>query len=240
LSCHAGQNGTAGNERTSGGTGRNQTNPYYYDYAGLCGGTITKSVGGRIAETEFMNEPTYAAMGGAPKGYNAADYDRDIVVFGPWLKQNSPGKTVTWIARVVSWPLFTASAHASRSDRAIRTRPQTVYSHNEWNPCGRRAARSQSVPRECNQGSRIPAGPHCDGQRTKDRIRSCPLKRSFLRYVARYGTYSGEASGRWCAIGKWEKDTHETEVNSHFTNARRHNGVAGIYNPRTQEQDQSC
>ena len=51
----------------------------------------TKSVGGRIAATEFMNEPTYAAMGGAPKGYNAADYGRDIAVFGPWLKQNSPG-----------------------------------------------------------------------------------------------------------------------------------------------------
>src|SRR5581483_1261169 len=51
----------------------------------------TKSLGGRIAATEFMNEPTYAAMGGAPKGYNAADYGRDIAVFGPWLKQNSPG-----------------------------------------------------------------------------------------------------------------------------------------------------
>jgi heparanase len=51
----------------------------------------TKSVRGRIAAAEFMNEPTYAAMGGAPNGYNAADYGRDIVVFRPWLKQNSPG-----------------------------------------------------------------------------------------------------------------------------------------------------
>ncbi len=50
----------------------------------------TKSVGGRIAAAEFMNEPTYAQMGGAPKGYNAADYGRDIAVFGPWLKRNSP------------------------------------------------------------------------------------------------------------------------------------------------------
>jgi heparanase len=50
-----------------------------------------KSVGGQIAAAEFMNEPTYAAMGGAPKGYNAADYARDIAVFRPWLKQNSPG-----------------------------------------------------------------------------------------------------------------------------------------------------
>lgn len=42
---------------------------------------FTKSTGGRIAATVFMNEPTYAAMGGAPKGYNTADFDRDIVVF---------------------------------------------------------------------------------------------------------------------------------------------------------------
>lgn len=51
----------------------------------------TKSVGGRIAATEFMNEPTYAAMGGAPKGYDAAAYGRDVAVFGPWLKKNSTG-----------------------------------------------------------------------------------------------------------------------------------------------------
>jgi len=37
----------------------------------------TKSAGGRIAASEFMNEPTYAAMGGAPKGYDAASYGRD-------------------------------------------------------------------------------------------------------------------------------------------------------------------
>ena len=51
----------------------------------------TKSVGGRIAAAEFMNEPTYAAMGGAPKRYDAHDYARDIVAFEPWLKENSPG-----------------------------------------------------------------------------------------------------------------------------------------------------
>lgn len=50
----------------------------------------TKSIGGRIAAVEFMNEPTYAAMGGTPNGYNAGDYGRDIAVFGPWLEQNSP------------------------------------------------------------------------------------------------------------------------------------------------------
>jgi heparanase 1 len=50
----------------------------------------TKSLAGQIAAAEFMNEPTYAAMGGAPKGYGAASYGRDIAVFRPFLKRTSP------------------------------------------------------------------------------------------------------------------------------------------------------
>jgi heparanase 1 len=38
-----------------------------------------------------MNEPTYAAMGGAPKGYDAAAYGRDVAIFGPFIKQAAPG-----------------------------------------------------------------------------------------------------------------------------------------------------
>lgn len=53
--------------------------------------SYTESIGGRIAAAEFMNEPTYAAMGGAPKGYDAAAYGRDIAVFGPFIKQAVPG-----------------------------------------------------------------------------------------------------------------------------------------------------
>ncbi len=52
--------------------------------------SYTKSVGGDIAAAEFMNEPTAAAMGGAPKGYDAAAYARDIEVFRPFLKQTAP------------------------------------------------------------------------------------------------------------------------------------------------------
>ena len=50
----------------------------------------TNSVGGSIAAAEYMNEPTYAAMGGAPAGYDAAAYGRDIRVFVPFMKKNSP------------------------------------------------------------------------------------------------------------------------------------------------------
>jgi heparanase len=50
----------------------------------------TKSVGGRIAATEFMNEPTYAAMGGAPEGYDAAGYGRDVAAFRTFLRKTAP------------------------------------------------------------------------------------------------------------------------------------------------------
>jgi hypothetical protein len=50
----------------------------------------TKSIGGSIAAAEYMNEPTYAEMGGAPKGYDAAAYGRDFSVFLPFAKKAAP------------------------------------------------------------------------------------------------------------------------------------------------------
>ena len=50
----------------------------------------TKSVGGRIAAISFMNEPTYAAIGGAPKGYDAAAFGRDIGAFRTFLRSTAP------------------------------------------------------------------------------------------------------------------------------------------------------
>ncbi len=50
----------------------------------------TKSAGGSIAAAEFMNEPTFAEMGGAPKGYDGQAYARDFAVFHAWVKANAP------------------------------------------------------------------------------------------------------------------------------------------------------
>ena len=36
----------------------------------------TKSAGGEIAAAEFFNEPTFAGIGGAPRGYDAAAFAR--------------------------------------------------------------------------------------------------------------------------------------------------------------------
>src|SRR6185437_5178750 len=50
----------------------------------------TRSHGGGIAAAEFMNEPTLAAMGGAPAGYDAAAYGRDFKIFHAFAKQAAP------------------------------------------------------------------------------------------------------------------------------------------------------
>ncbi|HET8522787.1 MAG TPA: hypothetical protein VFL82_06110 [Thermomicrobiales bacterium] len=50
----------------------------------------TASIGGSIAAAEFMNEPTYAAMGGAPADYDAVAYGRDVAVFTQFIRQAAP------------------------------------------------------------------------------------------------------------------------------------------------------
>jgi hypothetical protein len=49
-----------------------------------------RSIGGNVAATEFMNEPTLARMSGVPNGYDAEAYARDVSVFRSWLKKTSP------------------------------------------------------------------------------------------------------------------------------------------------------
>lgn len=50
----------------------------------------TKSVGGNIYATEFMNEPNFPGPGGAPAGYDAERFGADIKAFAPFLRKQSP------------------------------------------------------------------------------------------------------------------------------------------------------
>src|SRR3954468_19097140 len=51
---------------------------------------FTRAAGGRIAAAEWMNEPTLAAMGGAPEGYDAAAHEHDFKIFHAFAKQAAP------------------------------------------------------------------------------------------------------------------------------------------------------
>ena len=48
------------------------------------------------------------------------------------LTPSELSKTVAWTARFVSLSFSTAAAQPSNCERAIRTRPQGMYSQNEW------------------------------------------------------------------------------------------------------------
>ena len=52
---------------------------------------FTHHVGGTIAAAEFMNEPTFPEVGGAPKGYDAAQFARDAKSFAAFLRTASQG-----------------------------------------------------------------------------------------------------------------------------------------------------
>jgi heparanase len=102
----------------------------------------TKSLEGRIAAAEFINEPTYAAMGGAPKGYNAADYGRDIAVFGPWLKKNSPGTVFLGPGSVGEGPFAIEMGEMLRSEDLLRvTGPAfDIFSYHLYAAASQRCA----------------------------------------------------------------------------------------------------
>lgn len=55
---------------------------------------FTRDAGGAIAAAELFNEPTLAALGGAPKGYDAAAYGRDFKVFQNFIHNYDPSLKV--------------------------------------------------------------------------------------------------------------------------------------------------
>ena len=50
----------------------------------------TSSIGGNIAAAEMFNEPTFASMGGAPRGYDAEAYGQDFKAFRIYIGNADP------------------------------------------------------------------------------------------------------------------------------------------------------
>jgi glycosyl hydrolase family 79 len=83
----------------------------------------TKSIGGRIAAAEFMNEPNFAGIGGAPAGYDAAAYGRDFKVFRTFVQRDAPGLVLLGPGSVGE---TAAGGLGSGSIRTIKTRDLLV------------------------------------------------------------------------------------------------------------------
>jgi hypothetical protein len=87
----------------------------------------TNSIGGQIAAAEFMNEPNIAEIGGAPKGYSAADYGRDVAAFHAFAKQTLPGLIFLGPGSAGEGTLMTPSSMGILTSSALFTAAGPVF-----------------------------------------------------------------------------------------------------------------
>jgi heparanase 1 len=105
----------------------------------------TKSVGGSIAAAEYMNEPTYAEMGGAPKGYDAAAFGRDFSVFRPFVNKAAPDMVILGPGGVGEGipllPIGLAGSIIKTEDILKATRPEfDGFSYHSYGATSKRCA----------------------------------------------------------------------------------------------------
>lgn len=104
----------------------------------------TKSIGGSIAAAEFMNEPTFAAMGGAPKGYDAAAYAHDFEGFRPFVKEVAPDMAILGpggVGEGGSSPIGLAGNMLKSEDILKATGPNfDIFSYHSYGTTSKRCA----------------------------------------------------------------------------------------------------
>jgi hypothetical protein len=109
----------------------------------------TRSVGGRIAAAEFMNEPTLAAMGGAPDGYDAAAYGRDFKAFVAFIRESEPDAMVLGPGSVgeTAAPQSSGSGFISTRDLLAASGPGIdAFSYHHYGAVSQRCAPGQATP----------------------------------------------------------------------------------------------
>jgi heparanase 1 len=101
----------------------------------------TSSIGGSIAAAEFFNEPNVAAMGGAPKGYDAAAYGRDFRVFLASIRKVAPGLLVLGPGSVGEGGLLAGFAGIRSEDMLVATGPGLdAFSYHFYGGVSKRCA----------------------------------------------------------------------------------------------------
>jgi heparanase len=126
----------------------------------------TRSVGGNIAAAEFMNEPTLAAMGGAPRGYDAVAYGRDFKIFDAFAREAVPRMLVLAPGSVGettgSWGISYGNARTlATRDMLAASRPATVdafsYHHSGASSlrCAAMGMQTTAMRRSPSNGSAV-------------------------------------------------------------------------------------
>jgi len=103
----------------------------------------TKSIGGAFAAAELFNEPTFAAFGGAPKGYNAAIFAKDIDRFKNFAKSNIPNMIVLGPGAIGEGGVLPSRMAILATDDLLSANPKPsfdVFSYHYYGGASRRCA----------------------------------------------------------------------------------------------------
>jgi heparanase 1 len=109
---------------------------------------FTKENGGTIAAAEYMNEPTLASMGGAPKGYDAAAFGRDFRVFDEFMRKEHPATKLLAPGSVgeanADWAVATGGYGNLKvlpaAELAASTRDADAFSYHHYGGVSQRCA----------------------------------------------------------------------------------------------------
>ena len=109
---------------------------------------FTKENGGTVAAAEYMNEPTMASMGGAPKGYDAGAFGHDFGVFEAFMRKEYPGTKLLAPGSVgeanADWAVamggYGAQQVLSAADLAASTGGADAFSYHHYGAVSQRCA----------------------------------------------------------------------------------------------------
>jgi len=121
----------------------------------------TRSVGGDIAAAEFMNEPTMATMGGAPKGYDAEAFGRDFKLFASFARQAAPDMRILGPGSVgetnASDAMIRYGTQGTIATRAMLQqmgRNVHAFSYHHYGAASRRCAGTPGMPQTSADAAR--------------------------------------------------------------------------------------
>ena len=94
---------------------------------------MTRSLGSHIAAVEFMNEPTLAATNGAPPGYDAQAYGRDLRIFREWMQRAAPETLIVGPGSIGDVPSPSGAGFTTRDLLAASGPGLDRFSYHHYN-----------------------------------------------------------------------------------------------------------
>jgi hypothetical protein len=166
----------------------------------------THQIGGSIAAAEMFNEPSFASMGGAPKGYDAVVYGKDFKVFQPFAKKAAPEMVILGPGSIGESGILTAGIPGvpmlKSEDMLIASGPGIdAFSYHFYGGVSKRCARGGVSPAQVTPESALSV--EWLSRTDRDEAYYAALRDRFLPGGAIWNTETGEAA---CGGDPWAAD----------------------------------